>query len=67
MISEEDMKRVKEEIEFVLRRMWHKRYFTDIEYREVCEVANLIPLGWQVASNREDSRVGVALESDDSD
>ena len=29
------------------------------------EAIDLIPLGWQVANNQEDSRVGVALENDD--
>jgi len=34
-------------------------------YSAIIEAIDLIPLGWQAANNREDSRVDVAMESDD--
>lgn len=63
MINEDRMKDLVKK----LKGLVNDNYLLGYEYNMLKEAIDLIPLGWQVANNREDSRVGVALESDDND
>ncbi len=64
MISEDRMLKRMRQLKTVVGSKYDRGSYL---HDQLIEAIDLIPLGWQAANKQEDSRVSVALESDDND